>query len=267
MQLTGLFIYPIKGLGGISLKESLVTSRGLSYDRRWMLVDEEGVFISQREFPLLSLVKVQLEEDYLIVDAPHLDMESLHVPLRQAHFSGSREVQVWDDFCEAFFVGPEVDAWFSRVVGNPCRLVYMPDTSHRQIDERYGKPGEPVSFADGYPCLIIGEASLNDLNSRLAQPITMNRFRPNLVFSGDEPFVEDTWQAFRIGDTAFRAVKPCARCEVTTIDPLTGRRGKEPLATLAQFRRQGHKVLFGMNCIPELADGAMVRVGDVVTVE
>lgn len=265
MQLTGLFIYPIKALGGIALNESPVTTRGLAYDRRWMLVDAEGVFISQRDYPLLSLVKMQLDGDHLVVDASHLDMEQLHVPLHQTHFNGSWEVQVWDDFCQAALVDPEADAWFSKVLGSPCHLVYMPDTTHRQIDERYGNPGEPVSFADGYPCLITGEASLRDLNSRLAQPVTMNRFRPNLVFSGDEPFAEDTWQVFHIGNTAFRAVKPCARCEVTTIDPLTGRRGKEPLATLAQFRRQGHKVLFGMNCIPEVTDGATVRIGDMLT--
>ncbi|MFB8790720.1 MAG: MOSC domain-containing protein [Potamolinea sp.] len=261
IKLTGIYIYPIKSAAGFSWETAEVTKQGFQYDRRWMLVDETGKFMTQRQFPSMALISVQVKGDYLIVNAP--DRESLSIPIH-LDILDRVSVQVWRDVCEAIPLGKEVDLWFTDFLGIACQLVYMPESSFRPVNPNYATNNEQVSFADGYPFLLISEASLQDLNSRLDESIPMNRFRPNLVVSGCEAFAEDSWGSIRIGSIPFRVVKPCERCVVTTVDQATGIRGKEPLSTLTKYRNREGKILFGQNLIQEQL--GMLRVGDLVEV-
>jgi len=262
IQLSQIYIYPIKSAGGIALSKAQVSDRGLQYDRRWMLVDEQGKFLTQRQFPQMALIQVQLGEDALVVEAPN--QPSLSIPLN--YKSDQRlPVQVWNDICEAIPLTQEISCWFSEFLHIPCQLVYMPEDSIRPIDPNYANPSESVSFADGFPFLLISEASLQDLNQRLEQPVPMNRFRPNLVISGCEAFAEDSWRQIRIGSLPFRVVKPCSRCTITTVNQSQGIRGKEPLATLANYRLRNGKIYFGQNVIQEQL--GTLRVGDEVEIK
>jgi uncharacterized protein YcbX len=257
MFLSGLYVYPIKSCGGIAVEEWEVDERGLRHDRRWMLVDEAGCFVSQREFPRMALIRVRIEPGGLLVDAP--DMPSLNVPFRPPD-GKLRLARVWDDLVESRTVGDDADRWFSEFLQTRCKLIYLPDESVRPVDPTYGRPGDRVGLADGFPFLLISEASLADLNARLEQPLPMNRFRPNLVIGGCEPFAEDGWKVIRIGSMTFRVVKPCARCAITSVDQESAAKGKEPLRTLARFRKVGTKVLFGQNLVHD-ATGSL-SVGD-----
>jgi len=261
IRLTGLYVYPIKSCGGVAVGEWEVDEHGLRHDRRWMLVDETGLFISQRELPRMALIQVRIEHDGLIVDAP--GMSSLAVPFRSE--AGQRLLaRVWDDLVETERVGDDADRWFSEFLGVRCRLVYLPDCWIRPVDPDYGEPGDRVGLADGFPFLLISGASLADLNARLEHPLPMNRFRPNLVVGGCEPFAEDAWRLVRIGPIALRVVKPCARCAITTVDQRTAVAGKEPLRTLATFRKHGSKVLFGQNLVHD--ETGTLSTGDPVEV-
>lgn len=260
MNLSSLWIYPLKAVRGLALDEAVAETRGLAGDRRWMLVDEAGRFLSQRSHPRLALVTTQFTEDGLLVAADGL--AALPVPRPDA--APSLDVTVWGDTVPAIPVSDEADAWFSRYLGVPCRLVYMPEQARRPVDPAYASGDHHVSFADGFPILLIGTASLADLNARLDTPVTMQRFRPNLVVETDQPFVEDTWRRIQLGEVVLDLVKPCARCTVTTIDPDRGEKGKEPLRTLATYRRQGSKVLFGQNVLVHRS--GRLQVGAAVTV-
>jgi hypothetical protein len=174
------------------------------------------------------------------------------------------EVPIWDDHCIALTVSREADKWLSKKLDTKCRLVFMPDTTKRQADEKYAESGDIVSFADGFPFLIIGQSSLDDLNSRLENPVPITNFRPNLVFTGAEDFAEDNWNDIKIGNLSFKVVKPCARCTITTVDQETAARSKEPLRTLAAYRRVGNDVLFGQNAICK--ETGEVRVGEEIEV-
>lgn len=262
IKLSGIYIYPIKSAAGISLKTAQVENRGFQYDRRWMLVDDTGKFLSQRQLPRMALISVLLEEDKLVVKAPN--RETLSIPLHLDR-GDCICVQVWQDVCEAIPLGEEVSQWFSEFLEISCQLVYMPESSFRPVDSSYAIDNEPVSFADGFPFLLISEASLQDLNERLDEPVLMNRFRPNLVVSGCKPFAEDGWRLIRIGLIAFHVVKPCARCAITTVDQAQGIQGKEPLLTLAQYRHKNGKILFGQNLIQ--AKLGTLQVGDLVEID
>ena len=263
MHLTALYQYPIKSLGGIAMQRAQVNPWGLAYDRRWMLVKPDGSFITARRYPRMLLLQPEWRGDQLYVFHRQKDLPPLEVPMEPE--GPSLPVVVWDDTVQAQRVGAEADAWFSAQLGLDCHLVYLPDASFRAVDPRYARAGEGVSFADGYPHLIIGEASLADLNARLPEPVGMDRFRPNLVFAGGTPFVEDTWQEIQIGPITFFPVKPCARCVLTTIEPSTAQAGKEPLATLSSYRGQDHKVMFGMNLLHQ--GRGEVQVGDELVVK
>ena len=266
MLLSEIHIYPVKALGGISLQSSVVQLRGLQHDRRWMLTDEQGTFLTQRDIPEMALLGTAIEPRHLVVFEKKNPASRVLVPLDVVPDDlPEKMVAVWGDRCAARQLPDEIGGWFSDVLGKKMQLVLMPDTTRRAADGRYAPPGQVVSFADGYPFLIIGQASLDDLNSRLAQPLPMNRFRPNFVFTGGQPFEEDGWSDFRIGDVAFRGVKPCARCPVPTIDQDTAARAAEPLRTLATFRQEGHKILFGQNVV-WMGKGMEVRVGESVIV-
>jgi uncharacterized protein len=272
MKISEINIYPIKSLGGISLTEAIIEQRGLQYDRRRMLVDENGKFLTQREFPKMSTVSISLAEHGLQVSADNFD--DLIVPFE---VEGERlKVQIWNSNCEAILSDLHINQWFSEVLQTTCNLVYMPDDYRREINPRFVVNHDIVSFADGYPILIIGEKSLNDLNSRLEIPIPMNRFRPNIVVSDSEAFAEDNWKEIKIGNTTFRSTKPCERCVMTTIEQTEGVfTGKEPLRTLAKYRRSNqvfpetyqefglseNAVLFGQNLVAENF-GEKIKIGD-----
>ncbi len=261
LSVVDLIIYPLKSAGGISLAEAEVTDRGFALDRRFVLVNEAGGFLSQREHPKLCLVVPSLGSDHLVLQAP--GRAPLEVPLHPDSSAPRVPATVWKDTCEGVeIVG--AGAWFREIVGAPCRLVFQPEDSERLVDPRFARRGELVSFADGFPFLIATEASLADLNGRLDSPVPMDRFRPNIVVRGAEPYAEDGWGHIRIGSIAFEVCKPCDRCVMTTIDQTTAQGSAEPLRTLAGYRRQGKKVLFGQNA---LAHGrGMVRVGDGIEV-
>ncbi len=274
MHLSALYIYPIKSLGGIAVDEAVVEAKGLRYDRRFMLVNPEGKFITQRTHPVMALIDVRMDDNTLSVWHRHRPDDVLTLPLEGPvpNTGETMAVSIWDSAdVPAQTVGAEADGWFSRVLAMPCRLVYMPDTTHRSVDEQYARQNDPVSFADGYPYLLIGQSSLDYLNNRIISetqptPMEMARFRPNLVVGGSEPYEEDGWATFRIGDLTFYGVKPCARCVLTTIDPETAEKGREPLRTLATYRQYTHKILFGQNVLPDPGASGILRVGQPVDV-
>lgn len=262
LTLTEIWIYPIKSLGGIRLKQAKVLEKGLAYDRRWMLVDKEGQFLTQRVHPQMALFKLTINNDQLTIT--HTQKLSKHsILLKPSRIHELKEVTIWDDTVKAFEVSSESSDWFSDMLQIPCKLVYFPEENSRVVDPKYASNNENVSLADGYPFLIIGEASLADLNSRMESPLPMNRFRPNFVFSGGQPFEEDTWKEFAVGTNRFLGVKPCSRCVLTTIDQETAEKGGEPLRTLATYRKWDNKIYFGQNLLA--IDHTFVQEGDSIT--
>ncbi|TXK46441.1 MOSC domain-containing protein [Pontibacter qinzhouensis] len=263
-KITGITIYPIKSLGGVSLQQAQVEERGFRHDRRWMLIDADNNFLTQRQHAQMALLQVRLLQNGLEVNHKNGLLQPLLVPFGQTE-GPELQVRIWDDTCTALEVSAAVSAWFTGALQMPARLVYMPAASERKVDPNYAQQNEIVGFADGYPFLLIGQASLDDLNSRLPEPVPMNRFRPNLVFTGSAPFAEDSFLRFRIGETHFRVAKPCARCVVTTIDQASATKSPEPLKTLATYRVQNKKVMFGQNLVHE--GRGEIRVGDELVVE
>ncbi len=259
--LSGVHVYPIKSCGGISLASADLGATGLVHDRRWMLVDEGGGFMSQRRHSRMALISPHLAPDRLVVRAP--GMPDLEVSL-EGESEERIDVEVWRDVQRGEPVGGYADRWFGRFLGVRCRLVRKPEDDVRPVDSAYARGGDQTSFADAFPLLLISEASLEDLNGRLKSPIPMNRFRPNLVVRGCGPYAEDSWEEVRAGDAVFRVAEPCARCAITTVDQGSGERGKEPLRTLATYRKAQGEVWFGRNLI-HTSQGT-VRVGDPVEV-
>jgi uncharacterized protein YcbX len=258
LTLTKVYIYPIKGLPGILLNSAVVEPRGLQFDRSYMLVDENNNFITQRNFPILSQFILSKDALGFKVSYPNWD-QSIHIPFIVT--GDEIEVQVWGDLVKATCLNEAINSWFSNILKSTCKLVYMPNSSHRKLDETYNRGNDIVSFADGFPLLLIGESSLSDLNNRLENPLNMDRFRPNLVFKGGLAFEEDLFAEFSIGENTFLACKPCARCIVTTINQQTGAMGKEPLKTLATYRMHENKIYFGENVMP-LNFGGTIQIGD-----
>jgi uncharacterized protein YcbX len=285
MHVSAINIYPIKSLKGISVRSAMVEQRGLSLDRRWMLTTPEGKFITQRELPKMATITVAVRSDGLL--ASNADHGEILVPFAQDG-AARISVTVWQSVCDGLTYNSLVNEWFSDVIGTDCRLVYMPDNSLRSVNKRFNGGEDIVSFADGYPLMILGEASLDDLNEKISESadngigmrLPMNRFRPNLVITGAPPFAEDSWKRIRIGDAVFRSTKPCERCVITTVEQSLGEfDGKEPLATLAKYRMAKdvipdtleslgvgpNAVLFGQNLIGE-THGTAINLGDPVTV-
>ena len=279
MHLKEINIYPIKSLKGIRLRESMVEAEGLRHDRRWMLVDRNWSFFTQREFPVMATISVEVANDGLQVTSKSAGQ--IRIPFEPDR--GERgTATVWRSVVRAVAYTGEVSEWFSDAIGTRCMLVKMEKGARREVNPEYAvRPGEDsVSFADGYPFLLIGLASLEELNERLRgehedagkmpavqfEPLPMNRFRPNFVVGGTEAFAEDEWLEVRVGEAVFHVVKPCDRCVITTVDQAAGEKtGKEPLATLAKFREVDGKILFGQNLIAERPGGS-VRVGDPIEV-
>jgi len=256
--LSEINIYPIKSLAGINLQTSEVEERGLKYDRRWVLVDDTNTFFTQRDFPEMALIKVAIEQEGLKLQHKTKTVEPLLIPFEFEH-SKTDKVVIWDDTVPGEFYNHQIDGWFSDILDTKCRLVKMPETTKRVVDESYAK-NKIVSFADGYPFLIIGQSSLDDLNRRMETPLPMNRFRTNFVFAGGKAFEEDQWKKFKVGNVVFQAVKPCARCVITTTNQETAERLHEPLLTLSKFRKIDNKVMFGMNLVCHST--GEIKVGD-----
>ncbi|HLP35797.1 MOSC domain-containing protein [Lacibacter sp.] len=248
LSISHLYVYPIKSLGGIELSSARLTDRGIEHDRRWMLVDEDNRFLTQREFPQMALLRTAIHANELTVYEKGNEVDKIRVNLYPAG-NGTVNVQVWDDVCEALQMGDAANQWFSEKLKRVCKLVYMPDASKRKVDTDYALNNEITGFSDAFPLLMIGQASLDDLNSRLEIPVPMNRFRPNIVFTGGAAFEEDTMKHFQINGIDLYAVKPCARCAITTTDQKTGATAKEPLKTLASYRTGNNKVYFGQNIL------------------
>ena len=260
LYVSELWVYPIKSLGGIALSQAKVLPKGIAFDRRWMLVDADNRFLTQRVHHQMALFRLEYSENGFII---RYKGEQIFLPATT--YGTSFPAVIWNDIVEVMEVSKEHNEWFSRMLGISCRLVSFPELNNRPIDPGYAINNEQVSLADAYPLLIIGQNSLNDLNSRIKTPLPMNRFRPNIVFTGGAPFEEDNWQRFSIGDVRFAGVKPCARCVVTTIDQQTAEAGKEPLVTLAAYRQKNNKVLFGQNLLV-VATGE-IKVGDRILLE
>jgi uncharacterized protein len=268
MFLSEINIYPIKSLAGISLSEADIERRGLKFDRRWLLVDENNKFLTQREFSKMATLRVEIENYGLSVSENNNNKILIDF---KPQIEISARVKIWQSVCSAKVYEDEINRWFSDVLETNCKLVLMPEETRRKVNYFYAvHPDDHVSFADGYPFLLIGESSLAELNSRLKEDLPMNRFRPNIVIKDSEAFAEDSWKRIRIGETIFHVVKPCARCVITTIDQATGTKdGKEPLKTLASYRIPKRsikkKILFGQNLIAE-SEGDCLRIGDKVEV-
>nr|MBA3770539.1 MOSC domain-containing protein [Blastocatellia bacterium] len=252
MQISDINIYPIKSLGGISVDSAVVQERGLRHDRRWMLTDREGIFMTQREFPRMALVEVEIDGYWLYASADAFG--TVEIPFEPDRGERQR-VTIWNSVCDAEVYRGAISEWFSDVLGTACQLVRMPDATQRHINPIFDRGRDIVSFADGYPIMVVSEASLDDLNKKLSReadktvrdsretdevfrpPLPMNRFRPNLVVSDSEPYAEDNWSRIRISEAVFRSTKPCERCVITTVNQSTGEfTGKEPLKTLATYR-------------------------------
>ncbi|MGK9476789.1 MOSC domain-containing protein [Melioribacter sp. OK-6-Me] len=261
-RLSEIFIYPFKSLGGISVKTAEVTDRGLKYDRRFMLVDGKGNFLTQRKLPIMALIKPEIIESGFRLRYMK-DNRTFEIPFSpEAH--ESLKVKIWDDEVAAFLVSKEADRWFGEILNVDCRLVFMDECVKRYVDKKYATRNELVSFADGFPFLIIGEESLSDLNSRMKVKIPMNRFRPNFVFKGGAPYDEDKWESFLLNGIKFYVVKPCSRCVITTVDQTNGAKSEEPLKTLSLYRKEGNKIFFGQNLLHE--GTGIVETGSLVTI-
>jgi uncharacterized protein len=260
---TALHLHPVKGLRGHPVPAADVERCGFAGDRRWMVIDRDGRFLSQRGFPAMARLTAKMRTNCLHLSVSSTDAIEIPIPDRDAP---QITVSVWRSTLRASDAGWMAAAWLSNALDTPCRLVYLADSAARPVDPAYGTSVDRVSFADGFPVLLAAEASLDDLNTRLEQPIPMRRFRPNMVIGGPEPWAEDHWRRIRIGGVVFRRPKPCSRCAVTTVDQQTGKRPdpREPLRTLALFRRTRDGVMFGQNMIPETF--GRVAVGDTVTV-
>jgi uncharacterized protein YcbX len=263
-RVSALYIYPIKSCGGIAVTSARIESRGLGFDRRYMLVDHNGRFLTQRQLPAMALLRTTIDGDALHVAQP--GGEVLHLPLEPS-FRNVAQVKVWRSELEATTADEPVNRWFSEYLERPVRLVYMAEHQHRRVSSRRAtRSGDEVSFADGAPILLIGEGSLAALNARLRTPVSMRRFRPNIVVDASEAFIEDTWRKIGIGGTELEVAWACARCTMTTVNPESGiaDANGEPLRTLREFRRDGANVIFGRNVLTRGA--GRISVGDALEI-
>lgn len=261
LKLAGLFVYPVKSCRGIALERAVLTSAGLQHDREWMVTSPEGRFLTQRDTPRLALVEPQIEADALTLTAPGMPALAVH-----AGTDGERRtVTVWRDQCPALDAGVVAAEWFSDFLGRPARLVRFDPQGRRPTDAAWsqGLDGES-RFADGFPLLVLSRASLDDLNARLPVPLPIDRFRPNVLLDGGEPYIEDRLASLTHGRVQLRLVKPCTRCVITTTDQATAMvAGEEPLRTLRTYRWDARLrgVAFGQNAIVASGAGETLMLG------
>jgi uncharacterized protein len=279
LTLSKINIFPVKSLDGYSPESAIVEKQGLQYDRRWMITEPNGMFMTQRTNGRMALLKAVVENGILSIFEKKNPQNGIKTLVSSQITEGVLEAEIWDDKVTSVLVNKEINAFLSDFLNKKCQLVTMSLNTERRVDAQYNTGNDIVSFADGYPFLIIGEASLAELNNRMREkntsndPLSINmsmrRFRTNLVFSGGQPFEEDVFTHFKIGDVDFTGLKPCARCVLTTRDPDTGVKGTEPLETLAKFRQIGTKILFGQNVVWndknwESAGLPKVTIGDII---
>ncbi|MDX1315700.1 MAG: MOSC domain-containing protein [Eudoraea sp.] len=243
ITLSELAIYPIKSCAQISLTKATLGPFGLENDRRWMLIDNQGYMLTQRKLSRMCLIQCSVNNQQITLSAP--GMQDISATPEDTQLKAT----VWEDNCTALDCGNDVAQWLSQFLDTETRLVYFPATEIRQVDLNYAKQGDITAFSDGFPYLLISQASLDDLNSRLQHPVEMKRFRPNLVIGGCEAFEEDNWKQVRIGDIEFDIVKPCSRCVIPSIDPATSEKSAEPVKTLTSYRKRDNKIFFGQNVI------------------
>ena len=256
-----LAIYPVKSCKGLALEQMFIGKKGPHMDRRWMVVDEKGVFISQRSAPKLAMVHTALDDRFLFLSVPAKMPFMLGLNTK----GSSCNVTIWQTTCMAYDMGDDVAFWLSDFISKKCRLVFLPDESRRQIKEKYDPDQtHDMGFADRLPLLLVSEASLTDLSERLGKKIRMNRFRPNIVVKTEKPYEEDTWKRIQIGALSFRQVKPCIRCIVPAIDQETTCKTPKILETLAGFRKKEEGVAFGQLLVPE--EIGTIFCGDTVTI-
>ncbi len=268
MVVAEIHVFPVKGMAGTAPSRALLQPWGLQHDRRWMVVDRTGRFLTQRVAPQMAVIQTEvtrLGATGSVLRLSHPDHGGIDIRVPGAE-APRLQVTVWRNTLQASLAEGAASAWISAVLGQDLRLVHMQDTSLRPINPAYGQPGESVSFADGYPVLLTSLGSLADLNARLARPVPIGRFRGNIVVGGAEAWAEDSWRLIRIGGAVLRVVKPCDRCIVTTVDQLTGLRPDraEPLRTLGTFRHDERGIMFGQNLVP--AEMGQIAVGDEVEV-
>ncbi|HEY8096685.1 MAG TPA: MOSC N-terminal beta barrel domain-containing protein [Methylobacter sp.] len=260
--LSGIAVYPVKSLAGIQANSWTVTEKGFQHDRKWMIIDNDRQFLSQRKLPEMALIKTALTDQNLILSAPGLGNLSLPLEPVDGQIINST---IWQDQCDARSVSAEADQWLSDFLKHDCRLVYQPDEAIRPVDSNYGQPTDKVAFSDGFPFLIISENSLAALNNEMQLNLPMTRFRPNLIISGCPAYEEDSWREISIGAIDFRLPKPCSRCSIPAIDPETARIGKEPLTTLIRTRKWQNNVYFGQNALHNQC--GQLSVGDTVQIK
>lgn len=251
ITLSQIYTYPVKSLAGIRMDEAIITPFGLQHDRRWMIVDNDSKFITQRLYPKLSLIGTRLTDNEIILTGPEKTGISIPIKLDTGNVLSAT---VWNDRVDVLPAAGQANNWISQFLGIECSFVYMPDSTTRQVDQGYAwTEHDKVSLADAFPFLLISEASLEDLNGRLENKgvgrVSMPRFRPNLVVSGCAAFAEDGWRSFTIGENLFHGMKLCSRCVMTTVNPEKGEKGREPLQTLFEYRKQGNHAFFGQNTL------------------
>jgi uncharacterized protein YcbX len=261
LRVGSLWVHPVKGARAVSIARAHVRPTGLDGDREFVVVDERGTFLSQREHPPLALLDARLlDDDVLALTVP--DEPTLRLA-RSAH-GRACEVEVWGDRVEAVDLGDDVSRLLSRWLGRPARLARMARVDARPVDPRYGSDSDHVSFADGFPVLVATAAAVRLVSDALERPIDATTFRPNLVVEGAEAFEEDTWSTIVVGDVRLELVKPCARCAVVDVDPTSGARRGDVLTALAALRKSGRKVFFGQNAV--VRGTGTIAVGDLVRV-
>jgi uncharacterized protein len=263
LTISQLHIYPVKSLAGLSVPSSLVTDRGLQYDRRWMVVTPQNQFLTLRDYPKMALLRTALTDTHLLIESGQQPGQPLRVPVAvdEAELA---DVTIWNWTGPAKDAGREAAEWLSDHLGGACKLVFMPDQTRRPVDTTsgYHPAGKVTSFADAYPFLLLGEASMADLNTRLPEPMSLLRFRPNLVFAGGMPYQEDRIEAFCINGLSFTGLENCARCQIPNVDPVTGipSPDRQPLKTLARYRTVNRNIIFGRNVVH--SGTGRVSVGD-----
>lgn len=262
LTLSTLTRYPLKSARGESLQQAWTDRFGLAGDRRWMLVDGQGQFLSQRQLPALCRLEAlpSADDGELLLSWRG---QSMAVP-RPAADAGALEVTIWSDRVRARPAAAQASTWLSERLGQAVRLVYLPDSARRAVDPDLAPSGDLVSFADGFPLLLIGQSSLDDLNRRLPTPVPMDRFRPNLVIAGAMPFEEDRWRRLRVGDATLSLVKPCSRCVIPSIDQHTAERDPAINRVLAGYRRRDGVIYFGVNAL--VSPGVLLQSGDPVEI-
>ncbi|MBC7883146.1 MAG: MOSC N-terminal beta barrel domain-containing protein [Anaerolineae bacterium] len=247
IKVSEIHIYPVKSCKGIALSSAWLDARGLRFDREWMIIDDHNRFMTQRNNPTMALIETALSNTGLrltLPDSSFVDISLTLPPIDQ------RIVEVWGDQCQAIDQGEAAAQFLSQFLEKPCRLVRMAATWVRTVDQNFAPPGSQTAFSDGYPLLGISEASLADFNARLPQPVPMNRFRPNLVFSGSDAYAEDRWHTVRVGEIVFRGVKRCSRCRITSVNQSTGEfTSNLVLDTLAEYRKIDRGLVFGQNLV------------------